>query len=100
MDSAEAHRVSQAVTGQPVVTAGTGLLVSANRAARSFDGLLDAMSKMSGAVDALLEALDDLVDDEGREIWLRAGEVELDQWAEGVINCRDALRRAVRGVAS
>lgn len=76
-----------------------GVLPAANHAARSFRGVLDALTQLAADVSGLLDVLDDLVDDDGREIWLRAGEVELDQFVAHVIEERDAVRRSLRGAA-
>jgi hypothetical protein len=84
VDPAEAHRVGLTVTGQayrsPVVATS------------------DAFQRLAADARSLLEVLDGLVDDDGREIWMTAGEVELDQWVEHVIEARDAFRRSLRGI--
>lgn len=62
-------------------------------------GLPAAVSQIatvSSAALALLDLLDALEDDDGRQIWMVAGEVELDQWVEKVARTRDELRKLVR----
>lgn len=46
---------------------------------------------MGGVASELVKALADIEDDEGRPVWMTAGEVELDQWLARVTSARDAL---------
>lgn len=83
----------------PASEALTGVIPAANTMAQSFRGVLDALQTFVADVTGLLEVLDDLVDQDGREIWMTATEVELDQFVGRVIEERDAVRRSLRGVA-
>ena len=78
-DSADAHEQLQRVTG-----------------AAGLSGVLTQISSMSEAAYALLDLLDELEDDDGRQVWMVDGEVELDQWVEKVARARDELRRVLR----
>lgn len=55
--------------------------------------LVDPINTFTSSVRDLLEVLDQLVDQDGREVWLTSGEVELDQWTQHVLDARDAVRR-------
>lgn len=52
--------------------------------------------EVTPATLALLDLLDELEDDDGRQIWMVAGEVELDQWVDRVARARDRLRKLLR----
>jgi hypothetical protein len=83
----------------PAAEALTGVIPAANSMAQTFRGVLDALEQFAANASGLLDVLEDLVDDDGREIWLTATEVELDQWAARVIEERNAVRRSLRGLA-
>lgn len=53
-------------------------------------------AEVTPATLALLDLLDELEDDDGRQIWMVAGEVELDQWVDRVARARDRLRKLLR----
>jgi hypothetical protein len=103
VDAAEAHRQLSQVTGaQPytpppeepaAVEASTSVAGNLGAALDALQRLVDPVNTFTVAVRELLEALDEFVDQDGREIWLRAGEVELDQWTQRVIDARDGIRR-------
>ena len=77
----------------PGVEHANGVAANLGAALDGLQRLVDPVNTFTVAVRDLLEALDDFVDQDGREIWLRAGEVELDQWAGRVIDARDSVRR-------
>jgi sulfur carrier protein ThiS len=52
--------------------------------------------EVTPATMALLDLLDELEDDDGRQVWMVAGEVELDQWVDRVARARDRLRKLLR----
>lgn len=52
--------------------------------------------EVTPATLALLDLLDELEDDDGRQVWMVAGEVELDQWVDRVARARDRLRKLLR----
>lgn len=75
----------------------TGAAASAPvRAVEALSEATNLIGTVSVNAVELLDLLDQLEDDEGRQIWMVAGEVELDQWVEQVSRARDTLRRTLR----
>lgn len=104
MDATDAHRklieatggTQAALAGRAVTGVGSPIVVhpaAVNGIAAAFGNAMASLETFVAGVRELLDALGELVDDDGREIWMRAGEVELDQWAGRVILARDAVRR-------
>lgn len=77
MDAAEAHDQLSQVTG----------------CRRSHDEL----EVLADAVRKLADVASEVVDDDGREIWLSAEEVELDQWTQRLIDATAVVRRLLGG---
>lgn len=107
MDSADARRDLMAGTGQPIrrgpnppsiLVAAPAIQVTANltELTAHLNGFSAAIGDLAEAAGALVALLGDFVDQDGREIWLSAGEVELDQWAGQVIAARDALAKRLK----
>jgi hypothetical protein len=117
VDAAEAHRRLSEVTGglpprpshlagrpveerlaevgvvQPPTDELNSVAASLGAALDGLQRLVDPVNTFTVAVRELLEALDDLVDQDGREIWLTAGEVELDQWTQRLTDAAAVVRR-------
>jgi hypothetical protein len=70
----------------------TPLLPAANAVARSFGEAMASIGDFLECASEVLDQLDLLEDDDGRAIWLTAGEVELDQWLGRLVAARDAMR--------
>lgn len=90
MESADAHSVSQQVTGglDPLrrVISPVGQATS-----RPLEDTMTELGDFMQAVKQLVKLLDELENTDGRAIWLVAEEVELDQWTGQVVAFRDAL---------
>lgn len=90
MDAADQHAaLIRATGGQPY---GPPLLPAANGLARSFGEAMASIGDFLECTSELLDQLDLIEDDDGRAIWITAGEVELDQWLGRVAAARDAMR--------
>lgn len=70
----------------------TPLLPAANQVAKSFGEAMASIGDFLECASELLDQLDEVEDDDGRAIWLTAGEVELDQWLARLVAARDAMR--------
>lgn len=70
----------------------TPLLPAANAVAKSFGEAMASIGDFLECASELLDQLDLVEDDDGRAIWLTAGEVELDQWLARLLAARDAMR--------
>lgn len=112
MDAAEAHQqLTRATGGQPPrahhlaarpVEERLAELPVASRAAHLQTGVNAIASALGIAHDALeefvvvalklVETAEEVSDDDGREVWLTAGEVELDQWTQRLLDAAAAVR--------
>lgn len=111
MDAAEAHQQLSQVTGalpvrpsqlaaRPVSERLADMGVkdpSLNDVAAAFGHATAALEQFAGSVQKLVDVAEELVDDDGREIWLTAGEVELDQWATRLTDAAADVRRQLSG---
>jgi hypothetical protein len=70
----------------------TPLLPAATAVARSFGEAMASIGDFLECASEVLDQLDLIEDDDGRAIWLTAGEVELDQWLGRLVAARDAMR--------
>lgn len=68
------------------------LVPAANAVARSFGEAMASIGDFLECAGEVLDQLDQIEDDDGRAIWLTAGEVELDQWLGRLVAARDAMR--------
>jgi hypothetical protein len=110
VDAAEAHRRLSEVTGglppRPSHLAGrpveerlaeVGVVrpptEELSSVATAFGHATAALEGFADAVRKLAEAAEEAVDDDGREIWLTAGEVELDQWTQRLTDAAVVVRR-------
>lgn len=82
MDAAEAHRQLIWATG---ARPGSPSAVSTPPA-----GYADAVWK-------LVETAEEVIDNDGREVWLTSGEIELDQWTQRLTEAAAAVRRQLGG---
>lgn len=64
-----------------------------NGIAAAFGHATAALEDFVASVAHLAEAAESVVDQDGREIWMTAGEVELDQWTQNLVNATAAVRR-------
>jgi len=117
MDAAEAHRQLSQITGGlpprpnhlaarpveerlaelPVVSTAKHLLTGVNGIASALGVAHDELEVLADAVRKLAETAEEVVDDDGREIWLTAGEVELDQWTQRLTDAAAVVRRQLGG---
>jgi hypothetical protein len=68
-----------------------------NSVATAFGHATSALEEFADAVHKLAETAEEVVDDDGREIWLTAGEVELDQWTQRLTDAAAVVRRQLGG---
>ena len=112
MDAAEAHRQLSRATGAPlrpdelarrpveerlaelpVASRATHLRRGVNAIASAMGVAHDALEEFVAAVRKLADAAEEVTNDDGREIWMTAGEVELDQWTQRLTDATAAVRR-------
>lgn len=112
MDAAEAHRQLSRATGAPprpnelasrpaeerlaelpVASRAPHLQQGVNAIASGLGVAHDALEELVVAVRKLTEIAEEVTDDDGREIWLTAGEVELDQWTSRLTEAAAIVRR-------
>lgn len=55
------------------------------------------LEEFADAARKLVETAEEVVDQDGREIWLTAGEVELDQWTQRLTDAAAVVRRQLGG---
>jgi hypothetical protein len=79
-------------SGAKVEVSTAALLPAANAVARSFGEAMASIGDFLECASEVLDQLDLIEDDDGRAIWLTAGEVELDQWLGRLVAARDAMR--------
>lgn len=122
MDADEAHRALMTATGgqpyaprleEPVaqepsagqaLDPGHGALVEPERivaadginaVAVAFGHATSALEEFADAARKLAEAAEEVVDQDGREIWMTAGEIELDQWTQRLTDAAAVVRRQI-----
>lgn len=84
MDAAEAHRQLIWATG---ARSGPPPEVSTPPA------------EYADAVRKLVETAEEVTDDDGREVWLTSGEIELDQWTQRLTDAAAVVRRQLGGTS-
>lgn len=118
MDAAEAHRRLSQVTGAPsrpdvfasrpveeriaelpVASTAKHLQSGVNAIASAMGVAHDALEEFVRAVVKLAETAEEVIDQDGREVWLTAGEVELDQWTQRLSDATAVVRRQLGGVS-
>lgn len=113
MDAAEAHqRLTRATGGGPpprpnelasrpleerlvelgVPPGPSGVAVLFGHATAALEEFVDAVTKLA-------EVAEEVTNDDGREIWMTAGEVELDQWTQRLTDAAAVVRRQLGGAS-
>jgi hypothetical protein len=64
-----------------------------NGVAAAMGDATSALETFADAVRKLVETAEEVVDDGGREVWMTAGEVELDQWTQRLTDAAAVVRR-------
>lgn len=96
-----AHEQLSRATGAPnqyegPVIAAHSLISAPIAAVGALSEITNLVSRFATAAVEVLALLDQLEDDEGRQIWMTSGEVELEQWLDRVTKARDALAKALK----
>jgi hypothetical protein len=72
---------------------GTVLPGGLNGVALAFGHATSALEEFADSVRKLVETAEEVTDDDGREVWMTAGEVELDQWTQRLVDAAAVVRR-------
>ena len=78
---------------------GTVLPGGLNGVAAAFGHATSAMEEFADTVRKLVETAEEVTDEDGREVWLTSGEVELDQWTQRLTDAAAVVRRQLGGAS-
>jgi len=85
--------VEERLAELPVASRATHLQQGVNAIAGAMGVAHDALEEFVAAVRKLADAAEEVTNDDGREIWMTAGEVELDQWTQRLTDASAVVRR-------
>lgn len=81
------------VEPERIEVTGTVLPDGLNGVAAAFGHATSALEDFAVNVRHLADVAESVVDQDGREVWMTAGEVELDQWTQNLVDAAAVVRR-------
>lgn len=100
-DSAQAVDPGHGALVEPerIEATGTVLPDGLNGLARALGFAGERAEAFAAAARDLVEVAEEVIDDDGREVWMTAGEVELDQWTQRLTDAAATVRRQLGGTS-
>lgn len=87
------------VEPERIEATGTVLPGGVNGIAAAFGHATSAVEEFVATVTKLVETAEEVIDEDGREVWLTSGEVELDQWTQRLTDAAAVVRRQLGGAS-